>query len=196
MTTYRFYEDPSHGWLRVTYRELADLGIATKISAFSYRRGQWAYLEEDSDAPQFMRAYFKVHGDNPRIRESSCNNPSRIRSYPPYYPDAHIKQVDPVLDPMRMELQRQLLKAAAGRKIFCDCGKVLDWSDTVVLTSKKGSAISCCKCWETGSNAAMDKYGQHAIDQFNEWSERQEFDSAYNWAWSDGKMTKGARIIR
>jgi len=196
MTKYRFYADPAHAWLRVPVAQLAEYGIASKISRFSYRKGRWAYLEEDSDAPLFIQEYVRKHGARPRVTESVCNGRSAIRSYPAYHADPPIRQPDPVLDPMRAELTRQLLKSAAGRKIFCDCGKALNWSDTVILTPKHGAAISCCQCWIDGSNQALEKYGQHAIDQFNEWSESNVIDSAYNWHFADGKMTKGARLIK
>ena len=50
------YNDPSHGWLGVPMSELNRLGIAEKISPYSYRRGQMAYLEEDSDMPLYLAA--------------------------------------------------------------------------------------------------------------------------------------------
>ena len=46
---YCFYEDPSHGWMRVPKKDLVALGIADKISEFSFMDGDHAYLEEDAD---------------------------------------------------------------------------------------------------------------------------------------------------
>jgi hypothetical protein len=43
----KFHEDPGHGWLCVKIAELEALGIADKITGFSYMRKQSAYLEED-----------------------------------------------------------------------------------------------------------------------------------------------------
>jgi hypothetical protein len=56
--TYRFIEDPGHGWLEVPVTELQALGIADKISGYSYvsRDGRTAYLEEDCDATKFIAA--------------------------------------------------------------------------------------------------------------------------------------------
>jgi hypothetical protein len=53
-----FHTDPGHGWLEV-HRPLAvKLGIASKISPYSYRShdGDTYYLEEDCDAGLFMDA--------------------------------------------------------------------------------------------------------------------------------------------
>lgn len=56
MKTYKFYSDPGHGWCAVKKKELEQLGISDKISAFSYMRGQTAYLEEDDDFTTFCEA--------------------------------------------------------------------------------------------------------------------------------------------
>lgn len=55
---YRFYNDPGHGWLRVARRELLTLGIADRITVYSYqsRKGAWVYLEEDQDWTTFDQA--------------------------------------------------------------------------------------------------------------------------------------------
>lgn len=54
--TYNFYTDAGHGWLRVSHSELAELGLTDKISPYSYRDHQFAYLEEDCDASLFVDA--------------------------------------------------------------------------------------------------------------------------------------------
>jgi hypothetical protein len=58
MKQYRFHADPGHGWLEVPVAELAALGIADKVSGYSYlsRDGKTAYLEEDCDATVFVAA--------------------------------------------------------------------------------------------------------------------------------------------
>lgn len=53
---YRFLNDPGHGWLEVPRAELEALGIADKISSYSYINQRFAYLEEDCDAPKFLAA--------------------------------------------------------------------------------------------------------------------------------------------
>lgn len=55
-TIYRFISDPGHGWLEVRVADLHELGIATKISSFSYINDDMAYLEEDCDMSVFLRA--------------------------------------------------------------------------------------------------------------------------------------------
>ena len=78
------YEDPAHGWLGVKI-ELVKLSGA-KISPYSYQRGKMAYLEEDSDAPEFIRAIedkgFKVF-----IESRHTNGNSPIRSYATFSQD-------------------------------------------------------------------------------------------------------------
>ena len=52
MPKYTFIIDPGHGWLRVPLAEIRGLAI----SSYSFRDANYAYLEEDCDAPLFMRA--------------------------------------------------------------------------------------------------------------------------------------------
>ncbi|MCK5548792.1 MAG: hypothetical protein KAI64_07235 [Thermoplasmata archaeon] len=47
---YTFISDPGHGWLRVPLAEIKDVAL----SNYSYRDHEFAYLEEDCDAPKFM----------------------------------------------------------------------------------------------------------------------------------------------
>ena len=51
-----YHEDPGHGWCETTRSELQRLGIADKISTFSYTQGETVYLEEDCDAPKYLEA--------------------------------------------------------------------------------------------------------------------------------------------
>ena len=53
---YKIYSDPGHAWLEVTKKELERLGIADKISEYSYMDGLLAYLEEDCDMGIFCQA--------------------------------------------------------------------------------------------------------------------------------------------
>ena len=57
-TNYVFYSDPGHGWLAVSVEELQQLGIADKITSYSYLSGDGsvAYLEEDQDMRTFRLA--------------------------------------------------------------------------------------------------------------------------------------------
>lgn len=53
----RFYSDSGHGWLAVPVRMLANSGVLRQMSRYSYHDAQTAiaYLEEDCDAPLFLR---------------------------------------------------------------------------------------------------------------------------------------------
>ena len=79
----KFYSDPSHGWIAVKTKELHDLGIAHKISSCSYRRGQTSYLEEDSDAPHYLRA-LESKGVEFEFDERHTDKRHPIRSYASY----------------------------------------------------------------------------------------------------------------
>ncbi|KLT73575.1 hypothetical protein PL75_01060 [Neisseria arctica] len=60
--TYNKYSDPGHGWLEVPIAELHALGIYKQISGYSYRNGQFAYLEEDCDLHLFRVAKQEQQG--------------------------------------------------------------------------------------------------------------------------------------
>lgn len=59
---YQFFNDPGHGWLKVSIAEIKTLGIADKISSYSYRTKNYAYLEEDCDYSIFVTAWEAKHG--------------------------------------------------------------------------------------------------------------------------------------
>lgn len=83
---YDFYADDSHGWLKVSYAELIDLGIAIDITYYSYTaegaNGKVAYLEEDCDFGTFARAKKELYCRSHRTKGSSV-----IRSYDMYEAD-------------------------------------------------------------------------------------------------------------
>jgi hypothetical protein len=86
MKNYKFYADPGHGWLAVKRVELEALGIADKVSRYSYQFGNTVYLEEDCDAGLFFNAKgWKVWSDAPIVSKHT-NNLSRIRSLSSYKP--------------------------------------------------------------------------------------------------------------
>lgn len=71
----RWHMDYGHSWLEVTNSLLKKLGIADKISHYSYQKDDYAYLEEDCDASIFFEAYFRnkewwKDKDNRKIVES------------------------------------------------------------------------------------------------------------------------------
>lgn len=82
---YKFYSDSGHGWLAVKRKELVDLGIIDKISAYSYQRGLTVYLEEDCDAGLFINASKWTKTDfSDKIIEKYHDGYSPIRSYEPF----------------------------------------------------------------------------------------------------------------
>ena len=49
----KWHNDPAHGWLEVPLAKVIEMGV--EISEFSYQDDVNAYLEEDSDAPKYLR---------------------------------------------------------------------------------------------------------------------------------------------
>jgi hypothetical protein len=73
-----FHTDPAHGWLQVPLSEVEQLHI--EVSKYSYRDDKFAYLEEDCDAPKFIRAM----GDEVAYIEKHTNHDSFIRNLDQY----------------------------------------------------------------------------------------------------------------
>lgn len=91
---FRCYEDPGHGWLKVLRKHIEALGIADKITPYSYQRGEYVYLEEDGDLSLFMDTLRKFCGHkNIVITGTHTNNQSRIRGYD-CYQDTSKKTLD------------------------------------------------------------------------------------------------------
>ena len=83
LITLKFYADPGHGWVAVKRKMLHDLGIADKISEYSYQKGLTVYLEEDMDLGTLLTALGeKVIGV--KFKEKHTNRYSPIRSYERY----------------------------------------------------------------------------------------------------------------
>ena len=83
-TKFKYYCDPGHGWLKVSLTLLSELGIANKISRFSYINKDYAFLEEDRDAGIFLDT-MKEKGAQITLIESHTNQQSKIRNYQTYY---------------------------------------------------------------------------------------------------------------
>jgi hypothetical protein len=60
--------------------ELDKLGISKYITAFSYVRGDYAYLEEDQDASTFVDE-LERRGIEPKFKFHHTDNRSKIRGY-------------------------------------------------------------------------------------------------------------------
>jgi hypothetical protein len=84
--TLRGYSDPGHGWIKVRGKVLFDLGIADKISPFSYMRNGSAFLEEDADASLLIEK-LKSMGVVITMRCTTSNNRSKIRNYKSFNKD-------------------------------------------------------------------------------------------------------------
>lgn len=55
------------------------------VSQFSYRTGNTAYLEEDCDAPRFIRAYYGAQQYRPEIPDGPHWEEAPMRAYLPYW---------------------------------------------------------------------------------------------------------------
>jgi len=80
---FNFYTDPGHGWIKVPKKLLIKLGIDNAITPFSYVRGEYAYLEEDTDASTFITAMKKAN-KTVELKAHNSNKSSRIRNYQSY----------------------------------------------------------------------------------------------------------------
>ncbi len=78
--------DPAHAWCKVSIQLLDRLGLIDKITYFSYMRDGFAYLEEDCDLGELMRAAHAA-GIPLTFRERVARErPSRVRNYDHYSP--------------------------------------------------------------------------------------------------------------
>lgn len=81
----KVFADPGHAWARFPKARLVKLGIADKISTYSYQNGANAFLEEDCDLSTLM-AVLKEKGYTVKFDESHTNKQSKIRGYNTYRP--------------------------------------------------------------------------------------------------------------
>lgn len=84
---YRLIEDPGHAWLEVPTKELAQLGIADKISSFSFqsRDKKFSYLEEDCDLSIFAKAKGWTFEDaHTNWKVAYCPERAFLQSFPRY----------------------------------------------------------------------------------------------------------------
>ena len=81
--TLQVFADPGHAWARFPKARLIKLGIADKITSFSYERNGQAFLEEDCDLNILVGA-LKARGYEVKFRESHTNRSSKIRGYSSY----------------------------------------------------------------------------------------------------------------
>jgi hypothetical protein len=79
----KVFADPGHAWARFPKARLVKLGIADKISTYSYMNGSNAFLEEDCDLSTLIGA-LREKGYEIKFNESHTNKRSKIRSYNTY----------------------------------------------------------------------------------------------------------------
>ena len=91
MQKYVCYNDPAHGWLAVERKEIYDLGIADKVSGYSYQKGLSVFLEEDCDMGLFIKAKCEKAGvefskwrEVVTVEDRHTNAESFIRQYNRY----------------------------------------------------------------------------------------------------------------
>ena len=82
--TITVYSDVGHAWGKVKREVLVNLGIADKITRYSYQRGDYAYLEEDCDLTTLCMALNERDTRVKFVEKPSSNQYSKIRSYPRY----------------------------------------------------------------------------------------------------------------
>ena len=80
-----FHSDSGHGWLAVKRGEVEKLGIADKITPFSYQKGKTVYLEEDTDLTTFLKA-MKDSGTEVEVKEAKPVKRSNIRGFSHFTP--------------------------------------------------------------------------------------------------------------
>lgn len=83
MLTLDYVQDPGHGWIAADMQRLRALGIADKITPYSYRDGDLVWLEEDCDAAAYIGA-LREAGIHYRIVETHTRGDAWIRKLPRY----------------------------------------------------------------------------------------------------------------
>jgi hypothetical protein len=78
------FEDPGHGWARVLRTRVQKLGIADKISSYSYQRGKYVFLEEDCDLTVLCNALRDQGVTEFKFTTHHTDRQSKIRNYDYY----------------------------------------------------------------------------------------------------------------
>ena len=86
--TFTYLQDPAHGWLIVSRRDLADAGMSpADFSACSYVSGDTLALEEDCDMPRFLKRLNEC-GIPYRLREQHTGADAHVRRWAANLPPA------------------------------------------------------------------------------------------------------------
>ena len=81
----KVFGDSGHAWARFPKARLVKLGIADKITPFSYQNGANAFLEEDCDLATLINT-LQAQGFKVKFEETYTNRQSKIRGYCSYQP--------------------------------------------------------------------------------------------------------------
>ena len=82
--TLQAFEDPGHGWVRFPKARLVKLGIADKISSYSYQNGDNAFVEEDCDLTVLVNALKAAGYTDIKFKSGHTDRRSKIRNYESY----------------------------------------------------------------------------------------------------------------
>jgi hypothetical protein len=77
------FQDPGHAWARFSKKRLVELGIADKISRYSYQNGNNAFLEEDCDLSVLANA-LRDNGYEIVYKTAHTDRRSKIRGFERY----------------------------------------------------------------------------------------------------------------
>lgn len=81
--TLLMYEDPGHGWCKVSRYDKIFQMIAKEVTNFSHQRGDSVYLEEDYDLGLYYKKLEEL-GYEIKWKYNHTDDESRIRGYAPY----------------------------------------------------------------------------------------------------------------
>ena len=81
----KVFGDSGHAWARFPEARLVKLGIADKITPYSYQNGVNAFLEEDCDLSTLINT-LQAQGFKVKFEETYTNRQSKIRGYCSYQP--------------------------------------------------------------------------------------------------------------
>jgi len=92
--TFIYYTDPGHGWVKVPVRLLNNIGIADKITSFSYYRNGFAFLERDTDMALLVNKLRQLNIE-PKFKSQHTDNLSKIRNYRSFKCAFYSIKIDP-----------------------------------------------------------------------------------------------------
>lgn len=75
-----YFNDGGHGWYSVKRSKLESMGVLSKVSGFSYQRGESVYLEEDCDAGLFFNNLTEEEKQSIKVIDSYSDR-SPVRNY-------------------------------------------------------------------------------------------------------------------